>query len=103
MKPEVFIVGPSIFWGIILNFYTLMYEGIFIFVTCSSDFSSQIIASTNDKTRNLSSSFEAFTAVKFQVKVFWVVTPCSVVIGCQRFRGPYSLNLHPEDGGSMDL
>jgi hypothetical protein len=25
-------------------------------------------------------SFEAFMAVIFQVKVFWVVTPCSVVV-----------------------
>jgi hypothetical protein len=25
--------------------------------------------------------FEVFTAVKIQVKVFWVVTPCSVVVG----------------------
>jgi len=28
-------------------------------------------------------SFEVFTAVKIQVEVFWVVTPCSVV-GYQR-------------------
>jgi hypothetical protein len=27
--------------------------------------------------------FEAFTAVKIQVE-FWVVTPCSVVVGYQR-------------------
>jgi hypothetical protein len=27
---------------------------------------------------------EVFTAVKIQVEVFWVVTPCSVVIGYQR-------------------
>jgi hypothetical protein len=25
--------------------------------------------------------FKVFTAVKIQVKVFWVVTPCSVVVG----------------------
>jgi hypothetical protein len=30
-------------------------------------------------------SFEAFTAVMFQV-VFWVVTSCSFVEGYQRFR-----------------
>jgi hypothetical protein len=29
--------------------------------------------------------FEAFTAVTFQVMVFWVVTPCSVVVGYQCF------------------
>jgi hypothetical protein len=31
-----------------------------------------------------------------QVEVFWVVMPCSVVVGYQRVRGP-------EDGGSMVL
>jgi len=51
-------------------------------------------------------SFEAFTAVMFQVEVFWVVTPCNVVVGYQRsevhaayiFQG-----LHLEDERSMDL
>jgi len=57
-----------------------------------------------------------------QVKVITVVTPCSNVVGYQRFGGPsifsawtsetlvfyhnpegFGLNLHPEDGGSMDL
>jgi hypothetical protein len=31
--------------------------------------------------------------VKIHVKVFWVVTPCSVVAGYRRFRGPYCLHL----------
>jgi hypothetical protein len=44
-------------------------------------------------------SSEAFKAVMFQVEVFWFVTPFSVIIGYQRFRGP----LHPEAGGSTDL
>jgi len=35
--------------------------------------------------------FEAFTAVMFQVEVFWVVTLHSVVVG------------YPEDGGNVDL
>jgi hypothetical protein len=30
-------------------------------------------------------SFDTFTAVVFQVEVFWVVTPCSVVVGYQGF------------------
>jgi len=38
-------------------------------------------------------SFEAFTAVMFQFEVFWVVTPCSVVIEYQRFRVPCCLHL----------
>jgi len=25
--------------------------------------------------------FEAFTAIKIQVEVFWVVMPCSIVVG----------------------
>jgi len=56
----------------------------------------------------------------FQVEVFWVVTPCSAVVGHQRFRGPWCLQFtltmktawnsetlisyhSPEDGGSTDL
>jgi hypothetical protein len=30
----------------------------------------------------------------FQVEVFWIVTPCSVVVGYQRFRGSCCLHLH---------
>jgi len=30
---------------------------------------------------------------KFQAEVFWVVTPCSVVVGYQRFGGPRCLHL----------
>jgi len=37
-------------------------------------------------------SFEAFTAVMFQVQVFWIVTPYIVVVGYQRFRGPCCLH-----------
>jgi len=48
-------------------------------------------------------SFEAFIAVMFQVKVFWVVMLCSAVVGYQHIRGPRCLHLHPESGGSMDL
>jgi hypothetical protein len=32
--------------------------------------------------------------VLFQVKVFWVVTPCSTVVGYQRFIGLSCLHLH---------
>jgi hypothetical protein len=37
--------------------------------------------------------FEVFTAVKIHVEVFWVVTPCSVVVGYQ----------HPEDRSRIYL
>jgi hypothetical protein len=42
----------------------------------------------------------------FEIEVFWVVMPCSVVVGYQRSRGPLlSLipAIHIEDGGSMNL
>jgi len=39
-------------------------------------------------------SFEAFTAVMFQVEVLWVVTPYSAVVGYRRFGGPCCLHLH---------
>jgi hypothetical protein len=32
----------------------------------------------------------------FQVEVFWVVTPCSVVVGHHCLRGPCCLHLQPE-------
>jgi hypothetical protein len=47
-----------------------------------------------------------FTAVKIQVDVIWVVTPCSVMVHYQRFGGPCCLHLQgevSEDGGSIDL
>jgi hypothetical protein len=43
---------------------------------------------------------EVFMAVKIQVEVLGAVTPCNVVVGYQRFRGPCCLS---EDGGSVDL
>jgi len=46
--------------------------------------------------------FEVFMAVKIQVEVVWVVTPCSVMVGYRRFGGPWCLH-PPEDRGSMDL
>jgi hypothetical protein len=39
-------------------------------------------------------SFEAFTSVIFQVVVFWVVMPCSVVVEYHHFRVPCCLHLH---------
>jgi len=36
---------------------------------------------------------EAFTAVMFQVEVFWVVTPCSNVVGYKCFRAPCCLHM----------
>jgi len=44
----------------------------------------------NHKERD--AGFVAFTAVMFHIEVLWVVTPCSVMLGCQG-----------EDGGSTDL
>jgi hypothetical protein len=40
--------------------------------------------------------FEVFTAVEFQIDVFWVLTPCGVMVGYQRFGDR-------EVGCSMDL
>jgi hypothetical protein len=45
-----------------------------------------------------SGSSEAFMALVFQIEVFWFVTPCSVVVGYQRFRGPYCHHLQDEVG-----
>jgi len=35
--------------------------------------------------------FEVFTVVKIQVEFFWIVTPCSYVVGYRRFGGPCCL------------
>jgi hypothetical protein len=40
--------------------------------------------------------FEVFTAVMFQVEVFWVVTPCSVAVGYRHFIDPCYLHLQGE-------
>jgi hypothetical protein len=44
-------------------------------------------------------SFETFTAMMFQVEVFWVVTPCSIVVRYQHCRGPCCLHLQGEVAG----
>jgi hypothetical protein len=40
---------------------------------------------------------------RWKFEFFWVVTPCNVVVGYQRFRGPCFLNLQIADGGSKVL
>jgi hypothetical protein len=47
--------------------------------------------------RKAASRFQVFTAVKIHVEVFWVVTPCSVVVGYERFGRPCCLCLQGED------
>jgi hypothetical protein len=37
---------------------------------------------------------------KIQVEVFWVVTPCRVVVGYCCFRGPHCLYLQVEVSGA---
>jgi len=46
---------------------------------------------------------EDFTAVKMEVAVTWVLTPCSDAIGYQRFGGLYWLHLQGEVGGALAL
>jgi hypothetical protein len=41
--------------------------------------------------------FEVFMAVKIQVKVFWVVIPCSAVVGYYCLGRPCCLHLQGED------
>jgi hypothetical protein len=47
--------------------------------------------------------FEVSTAVKIQIQVFCVVTPCNAVVGYQRFRGPCRFHVQGDNGGSLDL
>jgi hypothetical protein len=41
-----------------------------------------------------------FVMMFLPVEVFWVVMPCSAMVGYQCLRGPCCLHFHPEDGGS---
>jgi len=41
-------------------------------------------------------NFEDFMTVMIQVKVFWDVILCSMVVVYQHFRGPYCLHLQGE-------
>jgi len=43
-------------------------------------------------------SFEAFRALIFRVELFWVVSPCSVVLGYQHFTGSCCLHLQGKVG-----
>jgi len=42
------------------------------------------------------SRFEIFTTMNIQVNIFWVITPCSFVVGYQRFGGLCCLHLQGE-------
>jgi hypothetical protein len=42
---------------------------------------------------------EVLTAVKTEVAFFWVVMPCSVVLGYRRFGGSYRAHLQGEMNG----
>jgi hypothetical protein len=48
----------------------------------------------NYANRYFDTRFEVYKSVKVQVEIFCVVTPCNVVVGYQRFGGPYWLHLH---------
>jgi len=50
-------------------------------IKTESDAASQLILSTNSST----TEFDIFTAMKIQVDVFWIVTPCNDVVGYRRF------------------
>jgi hypothetical protein len=57
-----------------------------------------LLEELGDATPNFSQDarFEVFTVVKIQIKVFWIVMPCSFVVGYQCFGGPFCLHLHSE-------
>jgi hypothetical protein len=46
---------------------------------------------------------EAFTVVKIHAEVFWVETPCSVVVGYQRFGGSCCFHLHLDSSRFITL
>jgi hypothetical protein len=44
--------------------------------------------------------FEVSMTMKIQIEVFWVVMPCSVVVGYKYFKGPCWFHLQGEVTGS---
>jgi hypothetical protein len=44
--------------------------------------------------------FKVFMVMKIQVKVFWVMMPCSFAVGYQCSRGPFCLHLQGEVNGN---
>jgi hypothetical protein len=54
------------------------------------------LESTKFQTTISGTKFEVFTELMIQVKVFWVVTSCSVAEGYKRFGEPCCLQLYPE-------
>jgi hypothetical protein len=49
---------------------------------------SQYIRPVDSINKSKKCDFVVFTAIVFGVKFFWVLTPCGVLVGYQRFRGP---------------
>jgi hypothetical protein len=85
---------PDLLWG--PHILCTTYRGLFpqrTWIWFSSPSSIKIL--------NVSSYISVTPRV--QVEFFRVVTPCSVVVGYQRFRGPCCLHLHPENGGSTKI
>jgi hypothetical protein len=74
---------PSTWMGISPNIITMMKSRGFRLAGYESRTRKTISAY-----RILGARFEIFTAVMFHVEVFCVMTPCSVVVGYQRFGGP---------------
>jgi hypothetical protein len=86
--PEVYIFELN---GVYIRLcYILIEVGVHLHITCKIYLrDDRNVKSKLIKTRNsITSNSEAFKAVMFQVEVFWVVTPCSVVVGYQHFGGP---------------
>jgi hypothetical protein len=51
-------------------------------------------------TSNLYTGLELFTLMKFHITVFWIMTPCSYVVGYQCFGGLCCLH---EDGSTFKI
>jgi len=100
------MLGPSCFifsTPILMNIFSCFLTSALYFILCNcqaastvSQFSLYCTIYVGMLVDIYFGSFGTFTAVMFQVEVFWVVTPCSVVVGYQSFRGPCCLHLQGE-------
>jgi hypothetical protein len=79
-------IGRKLYLYLIFTYYLACNYRMFALGACEHH---KLITFKRKHCYNSRANFEVFTAVMIQVEVFWIVTPCSVVVGYQRFRGPF--------------
>jgi hypothetical protein len=82
-----------------INFFNLSFNTDQLVNILCTDSKKQFV----NKKISTDARFAVFTAAKIQVKVFWVVMPCNVMVEYQHFGGPCCLLIQDKDEGSKFL